>query len=172
MKKIFALLFTIIVLSLSAMCAHLDPVRWYMMPINVYMPNNPKSGLMQKAFLELQNNSNNTLKFRFVQVKDRAQITVAFVAQCNHDNAVGLTYQGTKRHAFQKNSIKIGILNPKTNKPYSDKELYIIMLHEAGHAIGMKHTTDPKDIMYPRLNNQQESLTENDIKQIKNLYAY
>ena len=69
-----------------------------------------------------------------------------------------------------RNSIKIGLKNPSTGKYYTDKELYLLMLHEAGHSIGMEHTSNPKDVMYPYLNSNQKTLTNNDIKQIQQLY--
>ena len=143
---------------------------WQMMPVNVYVPNHPKASLMKGAFGELERNSNGYLKFRFVDSSSRARITVSFVDYCDHDNAVGLTYQNYNTYAFLKNSIKIGLRNPSNGRPYSDRELYTIMVHEAGHSIGMVHTNDPKDIMYPYLNSEQQALTNTDISQIKYLY--
>ena len=157
-------------MSLNCFAGH-QPTRWYTMPINVYIPEHSKAPLMKKAFLELEN-STNLLKFRFLpeQRKNKAHIVISFVKSCNYENAVGLTYSPEKRYAFYKNSIKIGLFKLGTNQRYSDKDLYVIMLHEAGHAIGMKHSTNPKDIMYYSLNSEQKALTQNDIKQILILY--
>ncbi len=174
MKKFLVLLCTFLITSMSALCVHLDPVKWYTMPLNVYIPAHPKAPLMQKAFLDLENNSGNTVKFRFLkeQAKNRAHISVSFVPKCNHDNAVGVTYQNTRNYAYQKNTIKIGLLNPSNNRAYSDKQLYVIMLHEAGHSIGLEHSMYPRDIMFHSINENQALLTDNDKKQIKMLYGY
>ena len=167
MKKLLLLLLTLFIMPIYGFCA-----SWQMMPVSVYIPNHPKANLMKSAFLELADNSNGYLAFNFVneQRKKKAYITVEFVDYCNHDNAVGLTYQNANTYAFLKNSIKIGLRNPSTGKYYSDKDLYTIMIHEAGHSVGMVHTKNPKDIMFPYLNPQQKSLTNTDISQIKYLY--
>ena len=169
MKKILILLFTILILPSS--CLAVTPPRWYTMPVNVYIPEHPKAQLMKKAFMDLQN-STGYIKFRFLdaQGERRAHIVVYFVKRCSMEGAVGVTYQPQKKHAFLRNTIQIGLINPNTNKIYSNDELYVIMIHEAGHAIGMNHTPNPSDIMYPVLNNKQRSLTKNDINQIIMLY--
>lgn len=170
MKKIIALLSMLILFQLG--CLGAMPVRWYTSPVNVYIPQHSKASLMKQAFMDIQNTG--YIKFRFLneQGAKRAHINVSFVSKCNHENAVGLTYMEEKRNAFRENSVKIGLRDISTNKPYSDKTLYVIMLHEAGHAIGMKHSPNPKDIMYPVLNSQQSKLTQNDIKQILYLYKW
>lgn len=167
MKKLVILLLVLFLMPIYVICA-----SWQMMPVSVYIQDHPKANLMKRAFSDLAANSNGYLDFRFVneQRKNKAYITVSFVDYCNHDNAVGLTYQNANTYAFLKNSIKIGLRNPSTGKYYSDKDLYTIMIHEAGHSVGMVHTSNPKDIMYPYLNSQQRNLTNTDIKQIKYLY--
>ena len=169
MKRILILIFTMIIFPLF--CLGATPAKWYTMPVNVYIPEHSKAPLMKKAFLDLQN-STGYIKFRFLneQGARRAHIKVSFVSKCNYENAVGLTYMEEKRNAFKENTVKIGLRDIYTNKPYSNETLYIIMLHEAGHAIGMKHSPNPSDIMYYTLNPRQKKLTKNDIQQIIYLY--
>jgi len=165
MKRILILILTMIILPLSCFCA--TPAKWYTMPVNVYIPEHSKAPLMRKAFLDLQD-STGYIKFRFLneQGKRRAHIVVQFVKRCPMDGAVGLTYRPESRNAFLKNTVQIGLIDPNTNKLYSNQQLYIIMLHEAGHAIGMNHTPNKSDIMYFQLNDKQKALTNTDKNQI------
>jgi hypothetical protein len=52
--------------------------------------------------------------------------------------------------------------------PYN---LHTIMLHEAGHALGLDHSTNPNSPMYPRFNNPKTTLTGGDIQAIRTLYG-
>jgi hypothetical protein len=50
-------------------------------------------------------------------------------------------------------------------------DLYSVMLHEAGHAFGLDHSTDPNSPMFPRFNNTKTALTAGDIRAIRTLYG-
>jgi hypothetical protein len=53
----------------------------------------------------------------------------------------------------------------------SPHDLRSVILHEAGHALGLDHSTDPASPMYPRFNNTGGALTAADIQAIRNLYG-
>jgi hypothetical protein len=50
-------------------------------------------------------------------------------------------------------------------------DLYSVMLHEAGHALGLDHSTDPNSPMFPRFNNPRTALAAGDITAIRTLYG-
>lgn len=52
--------------------------------------------------------------------------------------------------------------------PYN---LFTILLHEAGHVLGLGHSNDPGSPMYAHFNNQKEDLTLGDIAAIQALYG-
>lgn len=60
-----------------------------------------------------------------------------------------------------------------TNIRFKDSpyDLYPVMLHEAGHALGLDHSNDSASPMFPRFNNIQTTLTAGDIQAIRGLYG-
>ncbi|MBJ9723429.1 matrixin family metalloprotease [Acinetobacter calcoaceticus] len=53
-------------------------------------------------------------------------------------------------------------------------ELRLTLAHEFGHALGLKHTTDPKSLMYPRLKEQDIhnfKLTDSDLELLGSIYS-
>jgi hypothetical protein len=50
-------------------------------------------------------------------------------------------------------------------------DLYAVMLHEAGHALGLDHSQNPASPMFPRFNNTQKTLIRQDIQAIQGIYG-
>jgi len=53
-------------------------------------------------------------------------------------------------------------------------DLRLTLAHEFGHALGLKHTTDPKSLMYPRLKEQDIhnfKLTDSDLELLGSIYS-
>ncbi|HAI54618.1 MAG TPA: peptidase, partial [Acinetobacter nosocomialis] len=53
-------------------------------------------------------------------------------------------------------------------------DLRLTLAHEFGHALGLKHTTDPKSLMYPRLKEQDIhnfKLTHSDLDLLSSFYS-
>lgn len=50
-------------------------------------------------------------------------------------------------------------------------DLYSVMLHEAGHTLGLDHSADPASPMYPRFLNTRTQLTQGDRQAIRGLYG-
>ncbi|NUF17294.1 matrixin family metalloprotease, partial [Acinetobacter lactucae] len=52
-------------------------------------------------------------------------------------------------------------------------DLRLTLAHELGHALGLKHTTDPKSLMYPYLREQDIhnfKLTDSDLELLGSIY--
>ena len=97
---------------------------------------------------------------------------------CKNGDALGCTtyvsaktLYGNKRILGVKIYISIYDMN---GKPMTKNQVYTIMLHEIGHALGLEHSKDPNSLMYTGTNSEmaedQEILPE-DVKALYDLYG-
>jgi len=190
MKKILVL-FTIFILTAVTAFALSTP-RWNVRPIKVYIPDDSYTGeLMRNAFLQWQERTFSAVWFNFVghDKKDTANITVHFVdknTNCGNTSAIGCTHLNVDRNGFFiHNDIYIaskavyrlvgddGTVATKT-VPLHSEQIYRVMLHEVGHAIGIaQHSKNPNSIMYRYSiddENIPQSLADEDLKFVYNIY--
>lgn len=149
--------------------------RWVGQPIYVYIEDfGEYSELMQRAFETWEEISEDLVRFSFVNKPSNANIDVYFVdyvENCNSDMAIGCTRMSTRGGQYYKAQVEIalnlkysdGVLRPITN-------MYSVMLHEVGHAIGLGHSPSFDSIMYPYELPTQQYLTDEDFKLLYNKY--
>ena len=190
MKKII-LLFSIFLLSVTAVFALSTP-RWDHRPIKVYIPGTTyNSQIMKNAFLEWQNRTFSAVWFTFLgdNRKDEADITVNFVdtdTKCGHYAAIGCTHSMQNVDGFYMH-VNLYIASRSVAKLVGDdgtvatkttlipaKQLYRVMLHEIGHAIGIhEHSNNPNSIMYKYSitdENIPQKLTDEDLTFVYKVY--
>ena len=182
MKKIFLSLFVLITIALCAFAA--ERPRWVGLPIYVYIPEYGKmSRLMQQAFEQWERQSNGVVRFKFVNSHSNANVEVEFVdfvANCNDVHAVGCTEMMTRAGQYYKAYVTIGTkeyIRKIENKKYirqlverPKEHIYGVMLHEAGHAIGLGHSMNMKSIMFPQDLDSMQYLTEHDLQLLYQKY--
>ena len=124
--------------------------HWTKSPINVYIPKDEKaSATMSRAFSSWQSASSNRIRFNYIQDPKKADIVVKFT-----DKTEGLeTKLGGYNVTTDGNQIKKAEITLATKsklaKKYSNNYVYITMLHEVGHVLGMPdNSTKPTSIMY------------------------
>ena len=182
MKKIFALIAVFILTCIF--CFSLEKPRWVGQPIYVYIPEyGNMSKLMKQAFDSWQNTSKQLVRFKYVNNPNNANIEVEFVdfvANCNDANAVGCTEISTRGGQYYKAYVTIGTkeyVRNYSNGRYSRQivtrskdHIYGVMLHEAGHAIGLDHSQSSGSIMYPYDLDTMQYLTKEDMRLLYNKY--
>jgi len=190
MKKVLTLFFIIIIFATSAFA--LSKPRWNERPIRVYIPSGSyNSQMMKRAFEQWQSGTYSAVWFNFLgeNKKDEAQITVHFVekdTKCGNLTAIGCTHSYTNQDGFYSHidmyiaskSVKRlvgddGTVATKTTL-IPENQLYRVMLHEIGHAIGInQHSNDPNSIMFKYsltdLNIPQK-LTNTDLNYVYKVY--
>jgi predicted Zn-dependent protease len=149
--------------------------------IKVYIPQNNLAVTMSHAFEEWQRKTNGYFTFQFVNTKSTAQIEVKFMESgipeiCKVKGALGCTRTATvENHMGKRIKHAIVYISSKSNngKLMTHTEIYTIMLHEVGHALGMGHTKDPKSIMHAGTNQSmavKQEIQTSDLNLLYDLY--
>lgn len=146
--------------------------------ITVYIPQgDDKTALMKKAFEEWQKKTKNNFVFKFVNSVEDSDINVIFVEKnlqsyCGKIEALGCTshsiYMG-----MPKETVYIAKRRPR-GLLLSNTQVYSIMRHEIGHSIGLKHTKNYNDIMYPMTNLNiaiRQDIRSGDLHELYKLYG-
>ena len=128
--------------------------RWVSMPIYVYVPQYGNyTKLMKAAFNQWETQSDKLVRFEFVGRPEDANINVKFVREvknCNSENAVGCSRMTVRSGRYYKNQLDIALMeNFDQNSFRPINNIYGVMLHEIGHALGLGHTEEnPRSIMF------------------------
>lgn len=147
MKKFFILLLIIIsglfLFGVKSFAVGKYGPSWAKPVIKVYIPDDSYSGMMQRAFQKWVEKSNGKLKFEYL-TEPPADIEVEFADKTDGtDGDIG-SYSLTVMGGDIKQA-KITIApNPTEN---SNNLIYTVMLHEIGHALGLRDSTRKIGIM-------------------------
>ena len=195
MKKIISIIFVFVLLveynvfndcraTVTRKTVLTAPVLVTRQGIKVYIPKKDMlSTTMQHAFMDWQKHTSNNFTFEFVGTKSTANMEVIFVESgisgiCRNGDALGCTTYHRARTVYGNQKIlgaKIYIsMLDNNNKPMTKNQVYTIMLHEIGHALGLGHSNDKNSLMYVGTNHEMaegQEIQPEDIKQLYNLYG-
>lgn len=148
------------------------PDRWGT-PLRVYLVEGgapgylPRmAGLVREAF-DRWEQTGIGVRFQMVPDSAGADITVRWIDHFDFDRAgqTDLTWDQLGR--VRRAAISLA-LRTHTGAPLPDGALMSVAVHEAGHAIGLPHSADTSDVMFPATRTSQ--LTERDRRTVEVLY--
>lgn len=148
--------------------------KWTQMPIRVWIQPSSYTASAKKAFDEWQTKSGGIVRFAYVDNQNAAKIKVSFVDKLDTSDAdknIGFT---TLKYVGNKNiSADVKILRKtQANLPKSNMEIYPVILHEIGHALGLSgHSKNNNDIMYPNDFTNDVHLSNRDINTLRAIYS-
>lgn len=143
---------------------------WSRMPIRVYLDETGEhTEAIQEGFEDWQELSDEKVKFKYVTKAHSgyAEIKVRITEKFS-DHTAGLTTAQMNVNKIGKSVVEIST-HKANGEPNTEEEMDIIIRHEIGHALGLKHSEDPRSTMYPILLPGQ-SITNDDLENLWELY--
>lgn len=98
--------------------------------------------------------------------RSNAEVTIRLVSESNAEGYAGFTHSIMN---VQNNRILQSFITIYKSDLLTVKEISAIAKHEMGHALGLAHSTDPDDLMYPTFE-KQFNVSECNVKAITHLY--
>lgn len=146
--------------------------RWHKNVLVVYIDYNQVGKHMDKNELDKQIKSsfsawekalNGKIKFKFTTINyTNSEIFIKFAPHGLQDNKLGYCLTKTWQQVITKANIIVGLNEPE--------HIETTILHEIGHALGLRHSANKLDIMYAINQPNIKTLSQNDINIIRLLY--
>jgi Putative Zn-dependent protease, contains TPR repeats len=158
----------------------LDPTK----PVKGYKQN--YRALVGRAIETWQRETGKLVSFQFVPAPAQANIVIDWTDDTGllkedpkekDSHTVGLCQvEGVDaRGNFTKTKVSLLTISPEDKVPYKDLVIESIALHEFGHALGLPHSNNPLDVMFPWERNEgsnRTQLSKADIGRVVQLYTY
>lgn len=148
--------------------------RWMKQPIKVWVEPSQYDSVARQAFSEWQTKSQGLVQFKYVYQEKQGEIKVYFVDYLGGFDEKKYELGNTQLKYSDKKiySASVRILQ-KTQSGHmcSQRQLYNVILHEIGHALGMMgHSKNNNDIMYETDFTHDVHLSQKDINTLRAIY--
>lgn len=164
--------------------------RWSVlkMPIRLWVDKSPvgvgyfQQGFpfqVKKAMDQWVTALNNEVEYVLVDTPDQADIRVSWINTIDTKGfktdtgityTAGVTVPNIVKEQLVTMDVRLSTFDIK-GQPQGQDEIYLLALHELGHALGIRgHSQDPKDIMFAQ-NQGIQKLSTRDINTIRQLYG-
>lgn len=179
------------------------PASWYgrwserSMPLKVCLldPTKPVKGYQQnfralvgRAIATWQTQTRGLVSFQFVATPAQADIVIEWTDDIDavamkqdpkdkEEHNIGFCQMDglDARGNFTKAKVSLLTVSPHDKVPYKDLIIESIALHEFGHALGLPHSSNPADVMFPwqqNAGNDRTKLSAADVGRVVQLYTF
>ena len=129
------------------------------------------SALIREALDEWARATDGKISYVYCAEEKEANLTFGWTtdrANLKAESAVGVTFMGKTQRPI----IVLSREYYDKTRPISNVTFYAVTLHEIGHGLGLMHSPDRADIMYPgAIPRAIRGLSKNDIARVRKLYG-
>lgn len=151
---------------------------WHQPFIKIYLEDSKYKDIVRLSFYQWLKNLDKKIDIIFINDIEDADIKIFMQNDNAYINKNGMGFLSGKTNVLKKDNkiykseMYIQTINPVTNKIYDNNELSAVIMHEAGHALGLRyHSQNIDDVMYKYTNIKKTNLSERDISSLKCIYS-
>ena len=145
-------------------------------PIGVFLPDvgppgysTAMSQAVENAFARWQRVADIPVGFRFVRDTAHAEVIVRWIAAFDTTRTGQADIKWTRGGWLQAGTLTLATHAPFGRGVLPVDAVYTVALHEIGHLLGLGHSDDPRDVMYPTT--EVHDITARDRATARLLYA-
>ena len=142
--------------------------QWDKLDFTVHVINHPPGWALNSidrfVWLELQRVQKHT-SLMFELRNNVADINLSFVPMDGHSGTLGRAWYPSF------STTDNGRIQMDIAEDWTEDRLRLVFLHELLHALGLRHSEDDRDVMYPYMITDRPFLSPNDIRRLQAIFG-